>query len=207
MTFEGGCYCGQVRYLAEGTPRLKAQCHCRECQYISGGAPNMFMLMPPERLPLRERDAQTFTRSDLDQPVTREFCENCGTHLDHARPDLPLVILRSERSTTRACSARPQMAIYTIDKQPFHMIPEGVPAFERDAAALVGEGLEPLRPSDHGRVQRAVAERAMRRALTLSIVTAAISRLRSTSHSGARRSSWIWTSWEAILAEVSKRSG
>jgi hypothetical protein len=25
----------------------------------------------------------------------------------------------------------PRMAIYTIDKQPFHMIPEGVPAFER----------------------------------------------------------------------------
>ena len=48
MTFEGGCYCGQVRYVAEGKPGLKAQCHCRECQYISGGAPNMFMLMPPE---------------------------------------------------------------------------------------------------------------------------------------------------------------
>ena len=44
MTFEGGCYCGQVRYLAEGKPGLKAQCHCRECQYISGGAPNMFLL-------------------------------------------------------------------------------------------------------------------------------------------------------------------
>ena len=45
MTFEGGCYCRQVRYLAEGKPWLKAQCHCRECQYFSGGAPNMFMLM------------------------------------------------------------------------------------------------------------------------------------------------------------------
>jgi hypothetical protein len=22
-----------------------------------------------------------FTRSDLDRPVTREFCETCGTHL------------------------------------------------------------------------------------------------------------------------------
>jgi hypothetical protein len=25
----------------------------------------------------------------------------------------------------------PQMAIYTIDKQPFHLIAEGVPTFER----------------------------------------------------------------------------
>src|SRR5262249_21918399 len=48
MTFEGGCYCKKIRYIAEGEPRLKAQCHCRECQYITGGAPNFFMLMPPE---------------------------------------------------------------------------------------------------------------------------------------------------------------
>jgi hypothetical protein len=25
----------------------------------------------------------------------------------------------------------PQMAIYTCDKQPFHVIPEGIPTFER----------------------------------------------------------------------------
>ena len=55
MKFEGGCYCGKIRYLAEGEPRLKAQCHCRECQYISGGAPNMFMLMAPQGLSLHKR--------------------------------------------------------------------------------------------------------------------------------------------------------
>jgi hypothetical protein len=46
MRLEGGCYCGSVRYVAEGAPIMKAQCHCRECQYITGGSPNMFIAMP-----------------------------------------------------------------------------------------------------------------------------------------------------------------
>ena len=40
MRLEGGCYCGAVRYVAEGKPVLRAQCHCRACQHIAGGAPN-----------------------------------------------------------------------------------------------------------------------------------------------------------------------
>ena len=93
MKLEGGCYCGQVRYAAEGEPTLKAQCHCRECQYISGGAPNMFMLMPPAGFSYVKGVPKQFLRSDLENAVTREFCAECGTHLTTRRPGLRAVIL------------------------------------------------------------------------------------------------------------------
>jgi hypothetical protein len=114
MKLEGGCYCGKVRYAAEGEAMLKAQCHCRECQYISGGGPN-----------------KQFTRSDLENAVTREFCAHCGTHLTTRRPGLPAVILKVGTLDDPGIFERAQMAIYVVDKQPFHQIAEGVPVFER----------------------------------------------------------------------------
>jgi hypothetical protein len=79
MKLEGGCYCGAVRYLADGEPMMKAQCHCRECQYITGGATNMFMLLPGDSFKYTKGTPKQFSRSDLEKPVTREFCAECGT--------------------------------------------------------------------------------------------------------------------------------
>jgi hypothetical protein len=131
MTFGGGCYCGKIRYVAQGEPRLKAQCHCRECQYISGGAPNMFMLMPPEGFRYVSGTPKAFARSDLEQPVTREFCETCGTHIASRRPGLNVVILKVGTLDDPSLFGAPQMAIYAVDRQPFHIIPETLPVHER----------------------------------------------------------------------------
>ena len=131
MKLEGGCYCGKLRYVAEGEPMLKAQCHCRACQYISGGAPNMFLLMPPDGFSYSKGTPNTFARSDLENPVTREFCGACGTHLTTRRPGLAAVILKVGTLDDPGLFGTPQMAIYTIDKQAFHIIPDNLPAFER----------------------------------------------------------------------------
>jgi hypothetical protein len=131
MKLEGGCYCGKVRYTAEGEPTLKAQCHCRECQYISGGGPNMFMLMPPAGFAYVRGEPRQFSRSDLDNAVTREFCADCGTHLATRRPGLPAVILKVGALDDPRVFGRAQMALFTTDKQPFHLIADGVPSFER----------------------------------------------------------------------------
>lgn len=131
MTFEGGCYCGSVRYKAEGEPMMKGQCHCRECQYISGGAPQMFLVLPQAGFHYTKGAPKTFARADLEQPVTREFCPDCGTHLVTRRPDMPMVILKVGTLDDPRQFGAPQMAIYTCDKQSFHQIPDGMPAFER----------------------------------------------------------------------------
>lgn len=131
MKLAGGCYCGEVRYAAQGEPLLRAQCHCRECQYLTGGAPNLFLLMPPAGFSYTRGTPRQFTRSDLQTAVTREFCGSCGTHLTTRRPGLPAVILKVGSLDEPGVFGGPSMAIYTIDKQPFHEIPSGLPTFER----------------------------------------------------------------------------
>jgi hypothetical protein len=130
MRLEGGCYCGAVRYVADGEPIMKAQCHCRECQYISGGAPNMFVLMPPGGFSFTKGTPKAFVRSDIEDAVTREFCAECGTHLTTRRPGLSAVILKVGTLDDPSLFGGPQMAVFTADKQAFHHIPDGVRAFE-----------------------------------------------------------------------------
>jgi hypothetical protein len=44
---------------------------------------------------------------------------------------LAAVILKIGTLDDPSLFGGPQMAIYTVDKQPFHQIPESLPAFER----------------------------------------------------------------------------
>ncbi|RUL71908.1 hypothetical protein EKH80_18590 [Dyella choica] len=131
MKFEGGCYCGALRYVADGEPVLKGECYCRECQYISGGAPQLFLAMPAGTFHYTQGTAKTYSRSDLEHPVTREFCPECGTHLVTRRPDMPLVILKVGTLDEPSLFGGPQVAIYTCDKQIFHHMAEAVPAYEK----------------------------------------------------------------------------
>jgi hypothetical protein len=131
MELEGGCYCGALRYKAEGEPMMKGQCHCRECQFISGGDANVFIAMPIAGFAYTKGTPKKFSRSDLETPVTREFCANCGTHIVSRPPGFPAVILKVGTLDDPKVFGNPKMAIYTIDKQSFHHIPEGMPAFER----------------------------------------------------------------------------
>jgi hypothetical protein len=131
MELQGGCYCGALRYKAEGEPMMKGQCHCRECQFISGGDANVFVAMPIAGFAYTKGTPKTFSRNDLETPVTREFCANCGTHIVSRPPGFPAVIIKVGTLDDPKIYGAPHMAIYTIDKQSFHHIPDGMPAFER----------------------------------------------------------------------------
>ena len=132
MEVEGGCYCGAVRFKAEGEPLFKGQCHCRECQYIAGGSPNMVMGFPEAGFAYTGKQPKQFQRTDIENAVTREFCGECGTHILAKSARMPgALMLKVGTLDDPAAFGMPNMAIYTVDRQSFHTIPEGVATFER----------------------------------------------------------------------------
>ncbi len=132
MELEGGCYCGAVRYKSEGDAMFKGQCHCRECQYASGGAPNIVMAMPESGFSYTKGKPAAFSRPDLDNPVSREFCGACGTQLVSRTSAVPgAALIKVGTLDDPSAFGMPQMAIFLIDKQSFHQVPDGVATFER----------------------------------------------------------------------------
>ena len=131
MSTTGRCYCGEVRYEITGQPQWQAQCHCRECQYISGGGPNYFMIVAAGDFSYTEGTPKQFTRSDLTVARTRDFCPTCGTHLVTRLPDRPAVVVKVGTLDDPSFYSGPQMAIFTCDIQPFHVIAEGVRSVEK----------------------------------------------------------------------------
>ena len=131
MSQTGGCYCGEMKYEGQGDVFMKAQCHCRECQYISGGGPNYFMVLAEDGFAYTSGTPKAFKRSDLENPVTREFCPTCGTHMITRLPGRGMVVVKVGTLDDPSEFGGPAAAIYTCDQQSFHMIPEGLPAFEK----------------------------------------------------------------------------
>jgi Uncharacterized conserved protein len=132
MKIEGGCYCKRIRYRVDGEPVVKGQCFCRECQHVTGGGPATLMGIKESDFAYFSGTPKTFARSDLDTPVARDFCPECGTHLSLRSPRTPgVVLVKVGTLDDPAVYGKPGLAVYLGESYPYHAVPEGVPVFEK----------------------------------------------------------------------------
>ena len=131
MKTTGGCYCKEIRYEIDGPPDLGFQCHCRQCQYITGGNPNVAFVYPQENFRYTSGTVAEFRRSDLENPVTRFFCPTCGTGIGTHSPARPGSMIVKVGTLDDPTTFKANVAIFTCDQQPYHHIPDDVPAFDK----------------------------------------------------------------------------
>jgi hypothetical protein len=129
---EGACTCGQVRFRMTSDPLFVHCCHCSWCQRESGTAFALNALIEADRVELIAGDVEiidTPSASGKGQRISR--CPDCrvavwsnyGGGGDTVRFIRVGTLLDPDRLP-------PDIHIFTSSKQPWVVLPDGVPVFE-----------------------------------------------------------------------------
>jgi hypothetical protein len=128
--FEGGCDCRGVRYRLESRPLFVHCCHCRWCQRETGSAFVMNALIEADRVTLLSGTPEvvpTPSASGKGQQIAR--CPSCRIALwsvySGAGERFRFVRVGTLDDPDRF---PPDIHIFTSTKQPWVILPEGVPA-------------------------------------------------------------------------------
>ena len=93
---EGGCLCGQVRYVFDGDPLLVAVCHCRNCQRQSGSAFSVVCAILDQSYHQQGTTRVFEDVGESGQTVQRHFCERCGSPIVSIAAAIPgLTIIKA----------------------------------------------------------------------------------------------------------------
>lgn len=128
---EGGCDCKAVRYRMTTAPLFVHCCHCRWCQRESGSSFALNAMIEADRvvnLGIEPEVVHTPSDSGLGQKIAR--CPTCmvavWSHYAGSGPSTKFVRVGT---LDQPDVLPPDVHIFTASKQPWVVLPEGVPAF------------------------------------------------------------------------------
>jgi len=129
-SFEGGCTCRHVRYRMNSRPLIVHCCHCRWCQRETGASFALNAMIESDRVELLAGDVDlvvTPSNSGKGQKIAR--CPRCRvavwSHYAGAGEALSFVRVGTLDEPGRL---PPDIHIFTESKQPWVVLPPGVPA-------------------------------------------------------------------------------
>jgi hypothetical protein len=127
---EGGCDCRAVRYRMESGPLFVHCCHCRWCQRESGASFALNAMIEADRVTsLGVEPALVHTPSDsgLGQLIAR--CPTCRVAIwSNYAGSGPLVRFVRVGTLDNPDILPPDIHIFAQSKQPWVVIPEGMPS-------------------------------------------------------------------------------
>jgi len=127
---EGGCDCRYVRYRMTTAPLFVHCCHCRWCQRETGSAFVLNAMIEAERVQVLGAGPEivdTPSASGLGQKIAR--CPRCRIAVwSHYAGAGPVVKFVRVGTLDQPDHLPPDIHIFTESKQPWVVIPQGMPA-------------------------------------------------------------------------------
>lgn len=128
---DGHCSCGEVRYRLTARPLFVHCCHCRWCQRETGSAFVLNGLIEAECVEIvsgHVREIDTPSESGKGQVISR--CPTCQVALWSVYSGAgPLFRFVRMGTLENPDEFPPDVHIYTDSKQPWVILPDGVPSF------------------------------------------------------------------------------
>ena len=126
----GRCSCGAVKYRLASTPMFVHCCHCLDCQRQTGSAFVLNALIEADRVEVLSGTTQGYPQpTDSGRPHIIHRCPDCGTALWSNYGGLTKLRFVRVGTLDEPSALKPDVHIYTRSKQPWIVLPEGVPAF------------------------------------------------------------------------------
>ncbi len=126
MHQQGGCLCGNIRYVIDAEPVDAGFCHCSLCQRSSGAPAVAWMTLPYSGFSYTEGKVATYPSSEHHQ---REFCPRCGTQLAFRAQSDPQFIDITLCSLDDNRAMEPGYHIWCASKVPWLHINDDLPRY------------------------------------------------------------------------------
>ncbi len=129
---QGGCACGSVRYRMTGAPMIVHRCHCRWCQRETGASFALNAMIEADRVVLVQGapgTVSTPSNSGKGQKMVR--CPKCRVALWSHYAGAGDAVCFVRVGTLDEPDLLPHdIHIFTSSKQPWVVLPPGIPAVE-----------------------------------------------------------------------------
>ena len=131
IVYEGGCSCRRLRYRLLTESLIVHACHCRQCQRVTGSAFVMNALIEKHNLELLCGEVSKILFPDTYH--TAFFCRECATYVwsEYKSGRFDDCWFVRVGTLDKPDRSPPDVHIFTQSKQPWIVIPDNVPRYDR----------------------------------------------------------------------------
>ena len=131
--FEGGCYCGAVRYKSEADSLAEFCCHCRDCQRKHGSAFATGIATLKDKMEISGEIHKYHMVADSGNNKYHLSCAVCGFPIGEEITEMENVLMISAGSLDDPSLFKPQAHFWISSKQPWLVLDGSIPEYEKQS--------------------------------------------------------------------------
>ncbi len=125
----GRCFCKSIQFEVDGPEKFACLCYCESCQRAAGAPVVAWSTYEKSSLKITQGDIQWHQSSP---GVTRGLCSNCGSTISYENEKRPGEIDITLNTLDDPSGPTLRAHIWTEDKQPWLVIDDELPVYNKN---------------------------------------------------------------------------